>query len=79
MNPAAGARWIRKKKEKLDCFQLFRQRLDVVMLCTLLKEQQQPSLFGERGRKDFKKKIKIHSFPSQLPGREKNKAEGRNS
>jgi hypothetical protein len=49
------------------------------MLCTLLKEQQQPSLFGERGRKDLKKKIKIHSFPSQLPGRERNKAEGRNS
>jgi hypothetical protein len=55
MNPAAGARWIRKKIEKLDCFQLFRQRLDVVMLCTLLKEQQQPPLFGERGRKDLKK------------------------
>jgi hypothetical protein len=55
----------KKRKEKLDCFQLFRQRLDVVMLCTLLKEQQQPPLFGERGRTDFKK-IKIKSIHFRL-------------
>lgn len=68
MNPAAGTRWIRKRKEKLDCFQLFRQRLDVVMLCTLLKEQQQPPLFGERGRnKRFKKQKQSIHFRLNCP------------